>query len=365
MANVTYLLGAGASANCLPTYINFFDRFERFKNLFQDTNPHFKDLNEIQKRDAQNILEVSNRILEESQFHNTPDTIAKKYFHNNSDSSLLTDLKEALIIFFLHQQILKQKHDENSKETPESRQSIDKRYDAFIASLLEPKRGNLKLYNNFKILTWNYDLQFEIAYSRYRKQNIPYCQTLIQSYPTIVSDGVNKFDIDKFGIVHLNGIAYGRGNIATGSLDLVGDFFSDGSYVLKYLTDVYHSIRTVGIPGEIGGSKLLSFAWEKQNDDGSITDNDIIKKAIDIAKQTEILVIIGYSFPIFNTPIDKMLLKEMAQIKKVYIQSPSGQDIRNSLLYEIFNVSSLKNEDIKDLGYWNQFRIPSEWNMTY
>src|SRR6185295_3318836 len=106
----------------------------------------------------------------------------------------------------------------------------------------------------------------------------------------------------KFGIIHLNGIAYARTNSFSGNRDLIGDFYTNDRYLLEYLADVFHSLHTIGIPGEIGGSKLLSFAWEKQNEDSSIVSSEIFENAKMIAQQTEVLVIIGYSFPIFNNP---------------------------------------------------------------
>lgn len=257
MANVTYLLGAGASANCLPTYVNFFERFRRFGDIFKETNQFYNSLEKTQKNDVLNIRRIIDKILEEFQFHNTPDTIAKKYFHSNLHSPELTELKEVLILFFLHQQILKQKENEKNIGELEFRQPLDKRYDAFLASLLKPIKGKIEPYEQFKILTWNYDLQFEIAYSRYLGQNIPYCQKQLQSYPSILSDGDQNIDLNKFSIVHLNGVAYARGNSSTGHKDFLGSFFNDDQFVLAYLTEVFHSLHTVGIPGEVGGHRIF------------------------------------------------------------------------------------------------------------
>ena len=127
------------------------------------------------------------------------------------------------------------------------------------------------------------------------------------------------------------------------------------------MTDLYHSIYTIGIAGEIGGSKLLSFAWEKQNEDGSIADNAILNKAIEVASQTQILVVIGYSFPIFNNLIDKKLFEKMSLLRKIYIQSPNANEIKNIVL-DFPNVTQAK---INDVGYFSQFYIPPEWNKDF
>lgn len=361
MANVTYLLGSGASANSLPTYLNFSNRFEKFKNIFLENSFWVKKLTDSQKADANRIKTIAERIALEFRFHNTPDTIAKKYFHSNNESSELEDLKNILILFFLYEQTLDETIMGIEPGTPEFKQPIDKRYDAFIASLLEPVRGKLKLYNQFKILTWNYDLQFEIAYSRYNNnQLIPNCQGFIQSCPTLLPVGNEKFSLDKFSVLHLNGIAYARPNSTYGSKELLGSFYDRTSMPIGYLTDVYHSLISRGISDDIGGSKLLSFAWEKQDKEGNKIESEILKKAIEVARQTQILVIIGYSFPIFNNHIDKKLLGEMGQLQKVYIQSPKAKEIEN-----ILTDFSIPPGKIKDVGYFSQFHIPIEWDKTY
>lgn len=359
MAAVTYLLGAGASANCLPTYINFEKRFQRFKNFFSTQRGMANTFDESQRSLVSSVHQLCKGIEEEFQYHNTPDTIAKKYFHSE-----LNDSKEIMILFFLFQQILKQTEGEKSVDSILYRQSMDKRYDAFIAALLKPAKRKLQLHDQFKILTWNYDLQFEIAFSRYLNKRIPYCQNMVQSFPKIIDDG-SRLDLQKFCILHLNGIAYARCDESTSFTDYLGDFIDENSTALEYLSQVYKSLHTTGNTGKIGGSELLSFAWEKQNEDSSIIDNELLRNATAIAKSTEVLIIIGYSFPIFNNAIDKLIFKEMPNLKKIYIQSPSGSDIKNIIKSDIIENNMIEDRDIIDLKYWNQFHVPAEWNKDY
>ena len=58
----------------------------------------------------------------------------------------------------------------------------------------------------------------------------------------------------------------------------------------------------------------LSFAWEKEK-----YETEINQIAADAIKETQVLVIIGYSFPFFNRAIDQSVLKSMKPYK-VYIQ---------------------------------------------
>ena len=93
------LIRSWSSANCLPTYINFFDRFQKFRTVFEENSNIWGWLDKTERNDAQNIRSIIDKVLEEFQFHNTPDTIAKKHFHCHNGSSNLTELKDVLILF--------------------------------------------------------------------------------------------------------------------------------------------------------------------------------------------------------------------------------------------------------------------------
>ena len=105
--NVTYLLGAGASANCLPTYANFEKRFMQFALLFHSNSKEFQELKENYKNLANRFYTKAEDLVKEFRYHNTPDTIAKKYFHRyGGNSEQLKDLKELLILFFIYEQTI-------------------------------------------------------------------------------------------------------------------------------------------------------------------------------------------------------------------------------------------------------------------
>jgi hypothetical protein len=57
-----------------------------------------------------------------------------------------------------------------------------------------------------------------------------------------------------------------------------------------------------------------------------------------IATNTEILVVIGYSFPIFNREIDNRLFRKMDNLKKVYIQDKQPENIKSTMqnAFEVF-----------------------------
>ena len=97
----------------------------------------------------------------------------------------------------------------------------------------------------------------------------------------------------------------------------------------------------------------MSFAWEHQ------TESPFFNHLKAAVKNTEILVVIGYSFPFFNRDIDKLILKEFmgSSLKKVYFQAPDAEDLRERFLAindRIDPTNLVLRKDIK------QFTLPNE-----
>ncbi|MEO8885976.1 MAG: hypothetical protein ABI367_07925, partial [Mucilaginibacter sp.] len=97
----------------------------------------------------------------------------------------------------------------------------------------------------------------------------------------------------------------------------------------------------------------LSFAWEHQ------TDNPFFNHLKESICNTEILVVIGYSFPFFNRDIDKLILNKFVgnNLKKVYFQAPDAEDLRERFLAindSIHPSDLVLRKDIK------QFTLPNE-----
>ena len=127
MVNVTYLLGAGASANSIPVVEKFNEDIKSIKELLEKFLK--KNMNDSSYNSLPELLQTKNSILEkivddlqwlllEADNHQTIDTLAKKYYLTNSSD--LNKLKRILIIFFFVRQSLIQP---------------DKRYDSFLAAI--------------------------------------------------------------------------------------------------------------------------------------------------------------------------------------------------------------------------------------
>lgn len=357
MAKITYLLGAGASCHCLPTYANFKARFARFQLSLEE---NISNMNSEEDRKSVNeIISLARIINEEFSFHSTPDTIAKKYFHlRENGSQKLNDLKILLTLFFMFEQCLSKEAIVGLNLTDEKIQ-VDRRYDAFIAAVLEPTYSKIKVDPNFNILTWNYDLQFELCFQNYFNKEFVDTQYEIQSIPSEKTLEKNfKFDINKFSIVHLNGIAYSP---APNENTLFGSF-CNSSQLIQYLVSYFTSMKE----GSTNNSPhFLNFAWERDKSFEQPKEilNIISNCASQIVETTEVLVIIGYSFPIFNRELDTALFRNMKELKYVYIQSPDAVNLKETIIDVFHPVRNSINEKnvfvVKSLDY---FFIPAEWN---
>ena len=155
--NITYLLGAGASANAIPVVQNFKEKLDDFLNFF-NTDLNKVPLETILRKNQVNLDLISKftSITDEIKRHHTPDTLGKKLFLNNSLNSNfdLNDFKLYLSLYFIYLQF------RQFETYPKF--NIDFRYDVFWSTLLN--LNTKKLPNNIKIISWNYDLQIELSY---------------------------------------------------------------------------------------------------------------------------------------------------------------------------------------------------------
>jgi len=259
----------------------------------------------------------------------TPDTYAK--FLYLKDREKLNELKNALSAYFLIEQF------ENSK--------FDNRALIFLTTILE----RTIFPGNIKILSWNYDFQLQLAAEIFREERYTsgsgvsvHTPPLIDYFPSLGHD--MQMDIKEISMMQLNGIA---GSYYNGQSGMYKSFFEKSEernidFLLKLLTnDTF-----------IRGS-LLTFAWE--NTIISAKRSEFLKNVI---ANTDIFVIVGYSFPFFNRKIDKEIFDSMKsnnRLKTIYYQDPykAGEFLRNQF--------GLSNEIvIKDIKEVENYFVPPE-----
>jgi hypothetical protein len=282
---------------------------------------------------------ISNIGFKANEF-NTVDTYAKKLFLLN-DQQGLSDLKKAVSIFFTLWTLTDDKGWKNlnvNKSSLHSRMhKIDPRYINLLATYLERGSSNPKLNENVKFVTWNYDLQLEAAYNKF-------CLFIENQFYLI-----NKFfpfipENDNLSVCHLNGF-----HGFWGLDDFTNLFDRSESKSLKHLIEEFCFIISKGSE-DLQFDNYINYAWETD----SILAKTARTTAINIFSRTQILVIIGYSFPPFNHVIDKELFENLKGVERIIIQDPCADAnfIAETFGIEIGKINVVNNN-------MEQFVIPN------
>ncbi len=319
MKNITYLIGAGASFGTLPLVSNLPAELLDFADSIpkmSETEPP----DQIEKKLQEDFHWLGNEAKKQASI----DTLARQ-FSLNGQRNNLNKLKNILTIFFYYKQVCNYPN---------------KRYDLFFSTLLDE---NLKMPENIKVVSWNYDLQFELTYNNYTCYNDVQKN---QEQLCIINKGNNSsLDNKRFKLYKINGTAQ---FVAGNQILKFGYYYRDKesmSYTdfKKDLAKLYADVTQ----NELTKSSL-SFAWETEKFDQSFQE---------IIKDTDVLIVIGYSFPYFNRKIDNHLLVNMDKLEKIYIQDTyydiikaKVADIRMDMTGKIFGTPSL-----------SEFYIPHDW----
>lgn len=320
--NITYLLGAGASYNALPIVEQIPKALEEFANEFDPNkyggrpkpidfvepegtivmrylyslsqsnvgSQYVQNFNLLKKFHADIVW-----LKKEAENHTSIDTFAKKLYLQE-DWTNLKKLKVILSCFFLYIQ--------------NTEKGFDKRYDSFLASILD----NLEdLPNEIRILSWNYDSQLETAFKRFSN----YTTQVVKQKLNRKSKGINdenQVNSSQFSLFKVNGttsLNRKEDNVIK-EFDIVEEFNIDERTLISEFMRLYEGffIRDY--------KSSMSFAWEEfQKETG------FFKNLSDSVSETEILIVIGYSFPFFNREIDKFILDSMPNLKRIYVQDPN------------------------------------------
>ncbi len=342
MGNVTYLLGAGASFEILPL----------IKEVFNDdpnlTRPgmaddivamagKFKRLADIRQQEPGGYLKVLIEEMEKlgrnSKFFSSPDTYIRSLYLQKKDKTEIERLK-LLLSFYISQK-------QFSHPT-----GIDKRYIPFLASILESKKGGVKIPDNINIVTWNYDFQLELGLQHFSSELDQLDQ--IQDQFGIVPSRTKN---DKPKIVHLNGVAgFYKSGEELGFYPSIKGVYRDDHERLDAAVRSYQSLCEVA---KIDDN--LSFAWELEDE-----SHERIKQSANFFTQSDIIVVIGYSFPFFNRKVDEALFSQLwgRGNLKIYIQDPKINQSQIKFFRERFR---LKDEiEIIPLDSVEQFFLPPE-----
>ena len=340
MPKVTYLFGAGASADCLPLVSQIPERLNAFREFIvhhRAASPIlFADLGcnhtEIEGEDL--FITTCERLVNEARSHASIDTYAKKLFITGRMQEY-RELKAVLTCFFIYEQTIN---------------PIDKRYDTFFASILGTHANDFK--GDVRILSWNYDYQFEKAYSQYSGSNdLHQNQQLLNVFPggLRLSDYRNRFSIFKInGTTGFNGTAPIRK-----SSHLFATFDIKGTALVEKF--VWYFLAVVFCGEHL--QPMLKFAWEL-TDVG--LENNIVSTAATAVAHSDALVIIGYSFPFFNRDIDKILMAAATDTRgtRIYVQDRTPENIIDRL--DSVVPRHVGHHKITPIRTYDQFYLPAE-----
>lgn len=319
MKNITYLIGAGASIQAVPVVNAMVPRMKKLKDFIY----HSSEENKTKKDALSNFYKDLSEFIQNTENHTSVDAYMRELALSDGGPKLMR-MKNILICYLFFEQ-LKKPHDfmispekpPNSIDDVEDVSEImkeiirtqDSRYNTFLGALLDDSLKRLP--NNVNILSWNYDMQFERAYSQMCGTNLQDAQRRLQVFPSTSPSPL----LDNSALIKLNGTAglaqKIRGEGFENIFDIVGDEFEHG---LKYMLSFFEENRS----RYFNYTPAFYFAWEKE----AVTEQ-ARELAIKIMSETSILVIIGYSFPDFNRLIDREILSK-SSLEKVYIQVPEA-----------------------------------------
>lgn len=326
MANVTYLFGAGASAKALPVVRAIPEALKALINRIESDGLNVRpssneELITAHTKGTELLLKDLKWLLENSNRHSTIDTFAKKLtiIKNEAD---LTRLKNILSAFLSYYEYLK---------------PVDIRYDSFFASIIN---STGELPSSVKVVSWNYDRQFEKGYMEYMRDSTNNKYQLAREYLNFKTpNNYNREDLKtqkkQFEIIKLNGsivkLQYDKDPASfPEEEDLILESSSD--YLLHEILAIayykFGTIRNLNYPS-------LRFAWEKPKYLTTAQRNTSFTDTISASiADTDVLVIIGYSFPFFNREVDKKILNDALnkKIRKIYIQDLYPEDIKTKLI---------------------------------
>lgn len=294
----TYYLGAGASYNALPLANGLKEDIKSFLNLL---DPQNGTSDVLQMKFSSKLYLKYKQVIEDIDSFPTVDSFAKA-LHERGNRIGIQRIAELISLYFLFKQFdctrLLKDSGKNLKSTELKpfKGSFDSRYLSFLGKIYTGGQLN----QNLNIITWNYDTQLEIALSKYLGIDFYNACSLLNMYPSHNRDNFVP-DNNKHRIVKLNG-----------SAGLWYSGYNSNQNLLQNNVDLEALLRLSENDNNL--LTTVAHAW-----DNSKIQANAIEYANQIMRQTENLVIIGYSFPDFNWELDSEIFKN-ASARRIYVQ---------------------------------------------
>lgn len=355
---ISYLLGAGASFNSVPIWkqqgMTILQLAGKILSQIQEGySKSYDSIDEFNIEGNSYLIKFFERMKffgEKALEFESIDVYARKLWLLDNTSEL-KQLKATISVYLdLWENFFFR--DFKIGESDESYSRLDNRYLSLLSILLEKENSiHPKLSDDINFFSWNYDLQLETAFSKFCSKRIDDVIELnsIVPYSDLLQNDINENQ----KIFHLNGHR--------------GIFKLDKDYVetvqhnnLKcwrsYLGQLKNNLEEESRRYENDFSKSINYSWEMKK-----AQKNLLKEKF---SNTDILVIIGYSFPAFNRALDSELFGCLSSnISEIIFQSPSAnKSIIRTLNMEI-NEDKIKILNSKeDLS---SFYVPSLFLYNY
>lgn len=345
MKNITYFLGAGASYHSCPIQK---EQANEMIHLARKYLP--KEMTDFNKK-PQNLTIQGNILWDIGYFGNkaikygSTDTYAKKLIFSGS-SAELERMKLAISVFFTLWQFTDDYELKDSKRYEDN--EIDRRFIQLMASVLNKTNNHFpSLQDNIHFVTWNYDLQIESAYKAFCPETALW-KDVVQKLKFQTSSNMNEDN----QICHLNGYHgfYSIHGDEKNILDLIIGL-KDIHAILREICYIEDSQNK----GNIDITGHINYAWET---DAPVALN-AREQAKNIFSQTDILIIIGYSFPNFNKDVDKQLFDQLkGRNTIIFYQDPNAS---KEFLSQLVNLNIKETSLIIEREKKDVFILPYEF----
>ncbi len=321
---ITYLLGAGASYQACPILSELGEKMilmsrNYLGDKYQENYNFIKDSGDNSENIMQNIGYFGRKAIE----YGTIDTYAKKLYLNRDHSEELHHLKLSVSIFFTIWEItndsIRFRTNSANKQIPLS--CIDLRYISLLATFLEKSDKFPVINNRIRVVSWNYDLQIEKAYKSFLPDKWKINMEDLNKYFKFRFD-FNGQELD-LNIIHLNG--YGGFFFSNRIAEKNDEYCFFDVSESKQISEILGSIEYVYdklTHREVRVNDHINYAWEQS--ELAKQKREYAKK---VFKESDVIVVIGYSFPPFNRQVDQMLFNELKGRKtRIYYQDPNASE---------------------------------------
>ena len=119
-----------------------------------------------------------------------------------------------------------------------------------------------------------------------------------------------------------------------------------------YIFDCYNEF----LKNPDGIHTKLNFAWEQTR----FTNYEIWKDVESSINESEILIVIGYTFPFFNREVDRKIFNMMPKLRKIYYQDPNAKNLIENIKPVILNNNAIDEKSIIPITNIDQFYLPPE-----